>query len=199
MICLQLFLRFFQIGALSFGGGYGMISLIRETVLGNNWLTEKEFAAFIAVSESTPGPLAINMAVFIGTSQGGIPGALLASLGVVLPALLIILLITSTLNRPLKYAGIKAFLTAIRPCSAALVLTTAVSMALNTFFGIKNIRDSLQPCYPPVFIFLILVSLGIIYKRKKGRAPSPILMILLSAVLGLASCPFTAGSCIIIK
>ena len=69
MIYFQLFWHFFKIGAVSFGGGYGMISLIRETVLDNQWLTESELMAFIAVSESTPGPLAVNMATFIGASQ----------------------------------------------------------------------------------------------------------------------------------
>ena len=73
---LKLFLTFFEIGAVSFGGGYGMISLIREKVLLHGWLSEAEFLSFIAVSESTPGPLAVNMATFIGASQGGVLGAL---------------------------------------------------------------------------------------------------------------------------
>lgn len=72
---LKLFLTFLEIGAVSFGGGYGMISLIREKVLLNGWLSEAEFLSFIAVSESTPGPLAVNMATFIGASQGGVLGA----------------------------------------------------------------------------------------------------------------------------
>ncbi|MDO4387133.1 MAG: chromate transporter, partial [Clostridia bacterium] len=92
MIYLRLFLTFLMIGAVSFGGGYGMISLIRETVISNGWLTESELINFIAVSESTPGPLAVNMATFIGASQGGILGSLLATLGVVLPSFVIILL-----------------------------------------------------------------------------------------------------------
>ena len=83
---LKLFLTFLEIGAVSFGGGYGMISLIREKVLLNGWLSEAEFLSFIAVSESTPGPLAVNMATFIGASQGGVPGAFCATLGVVLPS-----------------------------------------------------------------------------------------------------------------
>lgn len=69
MIYLRLFLNFLMIGALSFGGGYGMVSLVRERVLSNGWLTENEFLNFIAVSESTPGPLAVNMATFIGSTQ----------------------------------------------------------------------------------------------------------------------------------
>ena len=119
MIYLQLFLNFLMIGALSFGGGYGMISLVRETVLRHGWLTEAEFLSFVAVSESTPGPLAINMATFIGSSQGGFPGALIATLGVVLPSFFIILLIAAVLKNLMKYAGVEAFLSGVRPCVVA--------------------------------------------------------------------------------
>ena len=115
MIYVELFWNFLMIGALSFGGGYGMISLVRETVLGHGWLTEGEFLSFIAVSESTPGPLAINMATFIGASQGGFWGALCATLGVVLPSFMIILLIASVLQNLMKYAGVNAVLGGVRP------------------------------------------------------------------------------------
>ena len=91
MILLQLFWNFLVIGAVSFGGGYGMISLVRETVLGHGWLTESEFLSFIAVSESTPGPLAVNMATFIGASQAGLAGSFAATVGVVLPSCVITL------------------------------------------------------------------------------------------------------------
>ena len=83
MIYLKLFLIFLEIGAVSFGGGYGMISIIREKVLTFGWLSEDEFVNFIAVSESTPGPLAVNMATFVGSSQAGFIGGLIATLGVV--------------------------------------------------------------------------------------------------------------------
>ena len=109
-IFLKLFLTFLEIGAVSFGGGYGMISLIREKVLLNGWLSEAEFLSFIAVSESTPGPLAVNMATFIGASQGGVLGAFCATLGVVLPSFFIILLIAALIHDLLKYAGVEAFL-----------------------------------------------------------------------------------------
>ena len=109
MIYLKLFLNFLMIGALSFGGGYGMVSLVRETVISNGWLTESEFLNFIAVSESTPGPLAVNMATFIGSTQGGILGSFLATLGVVLPSFVIILLIAAVLKNLMKYAGVNAF------------------------------------------------------------------------------------------
>ena len=100
---LKLFLTFLEIGAVSFGGGYGMISLIREKVLLNGWLSEAEFLSFIAVSESTPGPLAVNMATFIGSSQGGIGGALAATVGVVLPSFIVIIIIAALINNLLKF------------------------------------------------------------------------------------------------
>ena len=91
MICLKLFLTFFEIGLFTFGGGYAMISLIREKALSFGWLTEEELLNMIAVSESTPGPIAVNMATFIGSTQGGMLGAFLATLGVVLPSFVLIL------------------------------------------------------------------------------------------------------------
>ena len=102
MIYWKLFLTFLEIGAVCFGGGYGMISLIREKVLLNGWLTEEEILNMIAISESTPGPLAVNMATFIGNSQGGLLGAFLATFGVVLPSFIVILLIASLINNLLK-------------------------------------------------------------------------------------------------
>ena len=72
MIYLLLFLEFLKIGLFSFGGGYGMIAMMKETVLANDWLSEAQLLDFIGIAESTPGPIAINMATFIGTSQGGI-------------------------------------------------------------------------------------------------------------------------------
>ena len=74
MIYLKLFINFLIIGTLSFGGGYGMISLMREIVLSNHWLSEDMFMSFVAIAESTPGPLAVNLATFVGSSQGGFLG-----------------------------------------------------------------------------------------------------------------------------
>ena len=105
MIYLELFLTFLQIGAVSFGGGYGMISLIREKVLTHGWLTEKQLLDMIAVSESTPGPIAVNMATFIGSAQGGILGSFLATLGVVLPSFIVILIIASLYTQFFEISG----------------------------------------------------------------------------------------------
>lgn len=151
MIYVELFWNFLMIGALSFGGGYGMISLVRETVLGHGWLTEGEFLSFIAVSESTPGPLAINMATFIGASQGGFWGALCATLGVVLPSFVIILLIASVLQNLMKYAGVNAVLGGVRPCVVAMILATAINMALSTLLGLQRTRQALHRISVPLW------------------------------------------------
>ena len=85
MICLTLFLEFFKIGLFCFGGGFGMVPLIREAVLKHGWLTENAFYNFVGVCESTPGPIAVNMATYIGSVQGGILGSLSATVGVIFP------------------------------------------------------------------------------------------------------------------
>ena len=185
MIYLRLFLIFLEIGAVSFGGGYGMISLIREKVLGYGWLTEEDFLSFIAVSESTPGPLAVNMATFIGSSQGGFPGALCATLGVVLPSFCIILLIAALMRNLLKYAGVNAALGGIRPAVVGLILGTALTMALGTLFGFSAVGDSVVPDWRGLAILGILLVLHALCRRFRHRPPSPILMILLSAGLGI--------------
>ena len=182
MIYFKLFLTFLEIGAVSFGGGYGMISLIREAVLSNHWLTESNF---IAVSESTPGPLAVNMATFIGSSQGGVLGSLLATLGVVLPSFVIILLIAAVLSNLLKYAGVQAFLSGVRPCVVALILATALTMGLSTLFSFTTIRSAPEVDLRGIVILLLLITLHFGYKHFKKKAPSPILMIVLSAGLGI--------------
>ena len=185
MIYLRLFLNFLMIGALSFGGGYGMVSLVRETVLSNGWLTENEFLNFIAVSESTPGPLAVNMATFIGSTQGGILGSFVATLGVVLPSFLIILLIASALKNLMKYAPVNAFLSGDRPCVVAMILATALSMALSTLFGLTDLQAGFSPDLRSIAVFAMLGATHLICKKIRKTAPSPILMILFSAGLGI--------------
>ena len=176
MIYVELFWNFLMIGALSFGGGYGMISLVRETVLRYGWLTEAEFLSFVAVSESTPGPLAINMATFIGSSQGGFPGALIATLGVVLPSFFINLM---------KYAGVEAFLSGVRPCVVAMILATALNMMLSTLGGIKTLADGFAPDARSILVFAVLWAVHFVWKKRTQKAPSPIGMILLAAGLGI--------------
>ena len=188
MILWNLFSTFFGIGAVSFGGGYGMISLVREAVARNGWLTESEFLDFIAVSESTPGSLAVNMATFIGSSQAGVLGSLLATLGVVLPSFLVILLIAAVIRNLLKYGPVQAFLAGVRPCVVGMILSTAATMGLTTLLGAKTIQSIVSPDWTGILIFAILWVVHGVWKAVRKKSPSPIAMILLSAVLGLLLC-----------
>ena len=185
MIFLKLFLTFLKIGAVSFGGGYGMISLIRDDCLKNGWLTEEELLNFIAVAESTPGPIAVNMATFVGSSQGGILGALLATLGVVLPSFVIILLIASVFTKLLKYAGVKAVLGGIRPAIIALILGTALAMFLSLGFGIKNIHSAPYCDYRALIVLAVICVISFAYTKWKKKSFSPIILIVISGALGV--------------
>ena len=185
MIYLKLFLTFFEIGAVSFGGGYGMVSLIREKVLLNGWLTETGFLDIIAVSESTPGPLAVNMATFVGSSQAGFFGSVCATLGVVLPSFIIILLIAAALKGLMKYAGVQAFLSGVRPCVVALISATAITIGLSSFFSIKTVHDAPKVDFGSLVVFAVIAVFALVFKKIKKKLPSPIFMIVLSAFLGI--------------
>lgn len=185
MIYLKLFLTFFEIGIFTFGGGYAMISLIRDKALALGWLTEEELMNMIAVSESTPGPIAVNMATFVGSTQGGVIGSLVATIGVVLPSFIIILLICSVIRNFLKYKGVQAFLRGVRPCVIALILATAITMALGTLLKFTTLTGGISPDVRGIIILAILISVAFIFKKIKKKKPSPILMILISAGLGM--------------
>ena len=185
MIYIELFLNFLQVGAVSFGGGYAMISLIREKVLMNGWLSEGELLNMIAVSESTPGPIAVNMATFVGSKQGGILGSFVATLGVVLPSFIIILIIASLIRNFLKHKGVQAFLGGIRPCVVGLITATALTMFMSTLFSFKSLESEAAPDVKGLIIFAVIAAAAVIYKKIKEKPLSPILLILISAGLGM--------------
>lgn len=185
MIYLRLFIEFMKIGAVSLGGGYGMIALIREMVLEYEWMTESDFTSFIAISESTPGPLAVNMATFIGSSQGGIAGSLCATVGVVLPSFVIILLIAAIMHNLLKYKGVQAFLTGVRPCIVAMIFATGILMAIHAFCSVQLVGDNLNPDIRSIVVFGVLILTHVFVKKKCHQEPSPVAMIIVSALLGI--------------
>ncbi len=185
MICLELFLIFLKIGAVFFGGGYGMISLIRDEVVSHGWMTEEMLMNLIAVSESTPGPIAVNVATFIGSSQAGVLGALCATVGVVLPSFVIILLIAAILRNLLKFAGVQAVLGGIRPGIVGLVLGTGVTMFLSTVLGFTSFGEGFSFDWHALVILAVLAAALFLFKKWKKHEPSPILLILLAAACGM--------------
>ena len=185
MIYLELFLDFLRLGALSFGGCYGMISMLSEMTASHGWLTETEFLNLVAVAESTPGPIVINMATFIGSTQGGILGSVVATLGAVTPSFILILLIAAVIKGFLEYRGVKAFLGGVRPCVVGLIIGTGTTMMLSVLLGIKDIYNAPSPDLWGIAVFCVLLIIAAIYKRLRKRSISPILLILISGLLGI--------------
>lgn len=183
-VLLQLFLTFFKIGAVSFGGGYAMIPLITEEAIAFG-LTKEQVMNFIAVAESTPGPIAINMATFIGSSQAGFLGSLLATLGVVLPSFIIILLIAALIGGLLKFAGVNAFIKGIRPVVVGLIIATGITMILSVILSLETVSAGISLNWKALVIFSVLAIIFYLYKRFKKKTISPILLILIAAVLGI--------------
>ncbi len=183
MIYLTLFYEFFKIGLFTFGGGYAMIPLVKETVLKFGWLTESEFFDLIGICESTPGPIAINMATYVGSNEGGIFGSIVATLGVVLPSFIIILLIASLLKNLTKNRFFKGFMTGVKPVIVALILSTGVMLLLKSigFVNIKEFSFDLKAS----ITFLLLTGIYFGYKKIFNKKIGTILLIIISAVLGI--------------
>ena len=185
MIFWQLFWTFLKVGAFSFGGGYGMIAMIREEMLANAWISEEQLLNMIAVSESTPGPIAVNMATFVGVSKAGIFGAIVATLGVVLPSFCIILLIAAIMQKLMKYKSVNAFLAGIRPTIIALILATAIALFLSNFIGFDRIGSALSIDWRACILFCILCGVAFGYGKIRHKKISAIGMIFLSSLLGI--------------
>ena len=180
MILLELFLGFLRVGCFSFGGGYAAVALIREVVLSHGWMTEEMLSYVIAVSESTPGPIMVNLATYIGSTQAGVPGAVVATLAVVLPAFLIILALMAVLRRFVENPWVRALLTGLKACVTGLILATALEMlAVNCFDGWKPELTSL-------LLTLGLAALYFSFKPLFKKKLSPIALIVIAAVLGIA-------------
>ncbi len=183
MIFLLLFLEFFKIGLFCFGGAFGMIPLIEETVLHHGWLTESRFVDLIGVCESTPGPIAVNMATYIGSIQGGFLGSVVATLGVVLPSFLIILVIASILKNFSDNKYFKAFLKGVKPVVTALILSTGVIFLFKSlgFVSITNIQIDIVSLAIFSLLLLVYFLIKCVFKKKV----SSIFLIALSAALGI--------------
>ncbi len=180
---LTLFLEFLKIGLFTFGGGYAMIPLIKETVLAHSWITLEEFNNFIGICECTPGPIAINLATYVGYETYGVLGSIIASIAVVIPSFVIILLIASVLNNFINNKFVKYFLTGIKASTVALILGAGITLLLS-LLGFDDIT-SFSLNYQALTCLILSVLLLIIYKLIFKKKISTILFIILSALIGL--------------
>ena len=186
MIYLQLFLTFLKVGAFAFGGGYAMLSLIGDSVLKYGWMTEEELLNFVGVETVIPGPIAVNMATYVGYEQGGFLGALLATIGVVLPSFIIILIVAACIKNLLKYPPVKTFIASMRPALGGLIVSVAVTMALAVFLGIDTVSTINLSFDPKTLVVLaVVIAIPIIWKRIKKKEFSSILLVVISGVVGM--------------
>ena len=181
MIWLQLLWGFFRVGCFTFGGGYAAIPLIRDIVLSYGWLSEEELTYLIAICESTPGPIMVNLATYIGSTQAGLPGAALATLAVVTPSFCIILLISALLKTILQNFYVQAALSGLKPCIIGMILATGIYMVISNCVS----ATPLSPDWKAVLITLLLLCGRFFWKRQFRKGMSPITLILLSAGLGI--------------
>lgn len=186
---LDIFITFLGIGAVAFGGGYGMVPLVRSIIVEKGWLTAQEISNIIAISESTPGPIAINMATYVGSLQGGILGSILATIGVVIPAFVIIYVIAGILKKFSNNKYVNAFLSGVKPIVVALIISTGVFLIIECIF--VNIQYSYLKTAPISFDYVALILIcaliliRFLYKKIFKKQISPIVLIIISAILGM--------------
>ncbi len=189
MTYLVLFLEFLKIGAFTFGGGYAMIPFIQETVLKHGWLTNQELIDFIAVSESTPGAFAVNISTYVGSQVGAsengfigsIAGAVIATMGVVLPAFLIILIIAKIYEKFKSSKTVKGAMFGLKSTVVGLIGAAVISIALEVFFvnGFSANVFTTSTFWFSLVVFAVMLFL-LLYKKL-----SPVIIIGISAVLGI--------------
>ncbi len=187
MIYFELFYVFFLIGLLTFGGGYAMIPMIQDEIVSRGWLSTDVLGDFIAISEGTPGPFAINIATFVGSQTGGFFGAVCSTLGVVLPSFIIILLVAFVMKKVLNNQFVKAGLSSVSAVIIALILSTAIIFFIKTIFFQGHDLYSVDLYFDrtSLAIFLLISGFIIMYKKYQKKSLNPILILLLGAVLGI--------------
>lgn len=181
MIYLNLFLGFLKVGLFSFGGAYGAIPLIKDVVTYYKWMNEEQLANIIAISESTPGPIMVNLATYVGSTKGGILGAAVATFAVVLPAFFIILIVMFLLRKVMDNPYTQALLRGLKPCIIGIILATGISMIIKSSVYPLAKNNEIMPC-------ILAVALAVIYfgsERIMKKKISPIMLIIISAFLGV--------------
>lgn len=189
MIFLELFLTFFKIGLFTFGGGYAMLPLIQAEVINRNWIPAEDLINFIAVSESTPGPFAINIATYIGSQLGGeygfigtLFGSFCATLGVVLPSFIVILIIARAFEKFKENKIVKGCMSGLKPAVVGLIGAAILSVLKTVFFANGYTLDVFGDVsfYISLGIFVVMTVLAF----KKVH---PIILICISAAVGIVA------------
>lgn len=187
MVLLELFATFFKIGLFTIGGGYAMMPLIQQEVMNNGWMTNAQLIDFIAVSESTPGPFAVNISTFVGMTRAGLAGAFCATLGVVLPSVLVTLLVAKFFTKYIKHPIVSAVFSGIRPAVVGLIGAAALSVLLTSVIGISNAGMLLFFRGFPTINWDMVALVAIVFVISRvWKKLHPIWLIAISGLLGIA-------------
>ena len=154
LLLLRLYFEVFKTGLFSIGGGLATIPFLQHMGETTGWFTNQDLTMMIAVSESTPGPLGVNMATYVGFETAGIPGALIATLGVITPGIIIILIIASFLEKFRNNRSVEAVFSGLRPASTALIVSAGLSVAATIFFVANTLSPESLPAirWPTVLL-----------------------------------------------
>lgn len=179
MILLELFLTFFKIGAFTIGGGYAMIPLIQQEMVGRGWMAAQEVTDIVAISQMTPGPFSVNAATFAGTQIAGIPGAIFSTLGLIAPSVIIMLIIAKFFFNFQKNRHVQGVLSGIRPAVVALLGSAFISMASASLFfaGAESFLASID--------WICVAIAAVSFVSLVWLKVHPILMILGSGAVGI--------------
>ena len=178
MIYIRLLWTFFKIGAFTFGGGYAMLPLVESEVVAHGWMSEQDIINFIAVSESTPGSFAVNVATYVGEEVAGVAGSVCATLGVVLPSFII-----AGCYKRFKNSGVvKGCMSGLKPAVVGLIGASVISVGRQVFipegFTLEVFKTS------GTYVSIGILALALILSFKKVH---PVIIIVLSAILGIAA------------
>lgn len=179
MIFIELLLTFLKIGAFTFGGGYAMLAMVQQEVAAHGWMTQEEITNFVAISESTPGPFAVNISTYVGYEKGGLLGAFCATLGVILPSFVIILLVAKTYERFKRSKTVSAVMSGLKPAVIGLIGSALVTTAVSAF----NLNLEFSFITPKFFVGVCMLSVFLVLLLKKKI--NPILIIASAAVTGI--------------
>ena len=176
MILLELFWVFFLIGAFTFGGGYAMVAMVQQQVVTRGWMDAESVIDFVAISESTPGPIAVNMATFVGSRMGGVPGAVCATVGVVLPSFLVILLVARCYTAFRQSKWVQGILSGLKPAVVGLIGSAILTVVVTV----------ITPGPSANWLWAVVVAsmLAVTLKFKKLH---PIVIICICAAIGIAA------------
>ena len=186
MIYLRLFWEFFKTGLFAIGGGMATLPFLHDIGEATGWFTQAQLMNMLAVSESTPGPIGINMATYVGYTVGGLPGAVLATLGTILPGMILVLILAKFLAKYRDNRYINAAFYGLRPASTALIAAAGVGVLGESLFNFSLYRQT--GSFADLFIWgpiILALVLAVLTNIKPTKNIHPVVYIAASAVVGI--------------